>query len=132
MGLVPAFLVSIKDLPAPAGVQPCVALSRGLDTAARTHNTALFLELTLLYFSAGQQVRVVVQTAVKDTIQGPDLDANTVLVDFKADNQVDGTPVPPVKAASPLTACIRVTYVDPQTSEVLEVVEPYVTQTTVP
>ncbi len=128
----PAFLVSLRDLAAPAGVVPCMALSRGLNTAARDFAVPFVINLTMVYFSAGQQVRVVVHVPIKDTIEGQALDEQTVLVEARVDVQADGTPVPPCAAKSPVTASLRITYVDPQDGTIHEAIEPFVTQTTIP
>src|SRR5262245_5035116 len=128
----PVFLISLRDLPAPGGILPTVALSRGLNIAARTYSAPLVLDFTLVYFSAGAPVTVKASVPISATTEGKDLDAQTIMVSATINTLDDGTPVPPVIAKSPVTASIGVTYVDPQNGAVHQVLYPEVSQTTVP
>ena len=128
----PIFLVSVRDLRRPTAIQASVALSRGLNSAARRFNAPLEIQFTLFYFSGREPVRVSATVPIKSTTEGLPLNENTVVVDATFQNQADGTPVPPLDNASPVTCSLRLVFADAQGGPVEEALEPAVFHTIAP
>ena len=115
----PVFVVALHDATANAvtGIQPCVAITKGLDSAARKGGAPFLVELHLIYSSSGQVVHVRSTIPVRDYNVAGAFNARAVMLETTVKVQDDGSAVPPADEKTTFLASARLVLGTPQGNE---------------